>query len=92
MKTLAVSMILALGLAAPALAQQTQNTPPAKEVAVDDSTPMDELIAEASSEDRMKLLMRCAGPPPKALSKAVAATEPKSEPAVVASTGTNSGG
>jgi hypothetical protein len=90
MKTLAVSMILALGLAAPALAQQT---PPAKTaIQADDSTPMDELIAEASSEDRMKLMMRCAGPPPKVFPKAVASTEPKSEPAIVASSGGSSDG
>lgn len=63
MKSLAVSIVLALGLSAPALAQTGPN-PPADATAAD---VIDEnLIFEATTpEDRAAMLRRCAGPPPR---------------------------
>jgi hypothetical protein len=91
MKSIAVLTILALGLAAPALAQspdkpvnatqavKTAEAAPVAEAApaaeITDATPLDVLVQEGS-EDRMKMLMRCVGPPPKARPAAVAAVEP----------------
>jgi hypothetical protein len=81
------SLVVALLLASPTFAQ-TSNQPPAAtpapaaelaEPAAD--TPIDELIAQAATpEDRRRLMLRCAGPPPRPMPVAEAA---KSEPAAV---------
>lgn len=72
MKTLALSIVFAVGLSNPALAQ---TNPPADTSAdvIDES-----LILEATTlEDRAAMLRRCAGPPPKAM---IAADKPKQTP------------
>ena len=72
MKTLAVSMILGLGLAAPAFAEPPAPAPAARETAADatsaaDNSFIDEAaILEASTpEAHAKLLLKCSGPPPR---------------------------
>ena len=94
MKKLALIALIALGAAAPALAQTAKTTAP-KPVAevsepaaveITDATPLDVIVQEASEQDRAKMLMRCVGPPPK-LAKEIAALKPASEPAVAAGTG-----
>jgi hypothetical protein len=91
MKTLAVSMILALGFAAPAFAEPPAPAPATTETTADaapaDALVIDEAaILEASPADHVKLLLKCSGPPPR-LPK-IAETKPASEPAST----TNSGG
>jgi hypothetical protein len=90
MKTLAISMILAVGLAAPAFAQEPPAPTPAATPAPADSTfealheldSLSVLTDEALAPlDRIKMLAKCGGPPPKPFPVASA---PKSEPAVVA--------
>ncbi len=97
MKTLAISIVLALGVSAPAFAQ-TAAKPPAPEIASDTASPDEAAIADATTpEDRARLLLRCAGPPPRPIASPIAskeaAKEPVSEPAVVehASAGANGG-
>jgi hypothetical protein len=98
MKTLALSIVFAVGLSAPTFAQTGHSlaspNPPADASAdvIDES-----LILEATTlEDRAAMLRRCAGPPPKAM---IASDKPKqtpvSEPVVVAEKaagGSHSGG
>jgi hypothetical protein len=88
MKTLAVSMLLAFGLAAPAFAMEPPAAPapapvaadPSADALPDDPHSLDILTYGAiAPEDRIKMLARCAGPPPR-----LVASAPKSEPAVVA--------
>ncbi len=74
MKILAFSFVFAVALSEPALAQTDPNPPANASADVIDES----LILEASSlEDRMALLRRCAGPPPKAM---IAANQPKQTP------------
>ena len=71
MKTLALSIVFAVGLSNPALAQGSPNPPADTSADVIDES----MILEASTpEERAALLRRCAGPPPKAM---VAADKPK---------------
>jgi hypothetical protein len=87
MKTLAVSLVLALGLAGPALADPAKPTPPVAAqpsdiaAAPDSANVIDEAaIADATTpEARRALLIRCSGPPPRPVH--VARVEaPKAEP------------
>ena len=86
MKTLAVSMILALGIAAPAFAEPPAPAPATTETA-SSTTAADALIDEtaileaATPEERAKLIRRCSGPPPRPLASKVT---PSSEPVAVA--------
>jgi hypothetical protein len=82
MKSLAIAIVLALGVSAPALAQQAAS-PPAN--ATDAGLIDEDLILEATTqEDRAMLLRRCAGPPPRPIASAATPKEtPMSEPAVV---------
>jgi hypothetical protein len=74
MKTLALSIVFAVGLSNPALAQSSPNPPADTSADVIDES----LILEATTlEDRAALLRRCAGPPPKAM---IAADKPKQAP------------
>ena len=74
MKTLGLTILFAVGLSNPALAQTSLNPPANASADVIDES----LILEASSlEDRAALLRRCAGPPPKAM---IAADKPKQTP------------
>jgi hypothetical protein len=74
MKSIAVSLVLALGLAAPAFAQTSPNPPADTSADIIDES----LILEATTlEDRAAMLRRCAGPPPKAV---IAADKPKQTP------------
>jgi hypothetical protein len=74
MKILALSIVLAVGLSNPALAQGSPNPPADTSADVIDET----LILEATTlEDRAAMLRRCAGPPPKAM---IAADKPKQTP------------
>lgn len=86
-------LVLAVLLSSPTFAQtapaDANPTPaPAPIVAAEPSadTPLDELIATASTpEDRMRLLMRCVGPPPRPIASTDPAKEaPASQPATVA--------
>ena len=73
MKILALSIVFAVGLSNPALAQTGPNPPADSADVIDES-----LILEATTlEDRAALLRRCAGPPPKAM---IAADKPKQTP------------
>jgi hypothetical protein len=92
MKTVAISLVLALGLAAPAFAQEPPAAPApapaATQPAPADFQPLYELdsLSVLTDEaiaplDRIKMLAKCGGPPPKPFPLASA---PKSEPAVVA--------
>ena len=87
LKTLAFSVLLAVALSAPSLAQTTAKpvnatpAPASEALAADAATPLDALIDEATTpEDRRRLLLRCAGPPPRPIaetaSKELAAAEP----------------
>ena len=90
MKALAVSIVLILGVSAPALAQQTANPPADKSAALDTAPILDEtLIGEVTTiEERAMLLRRCAGPPPRPIASKPAPKEtPMSEPAAVVSSG-----
>jgi len=89
-KTLAISTILAFALAAPAFAQEPPAptpaaTPAPAETAYEALHELDSLSVltdEAIAPlDRIKMLAKCGGPPPKPFPVASA---PKSEPAVVA--------
>jgi hypothetical protein len=88
MKSLAISMLLAAGLAAPAFAQEPP-APAAKPAPADSAfNPLHELdsLSVLTDEaiaplDRIKMLARCGGPPPKPVPVASA---PRSEPAAVA--------
>jgi hypothetical protein len=74
MKILALSIVFAVGLSNPALAQGSPNPPADTSADVIDET----LILEATTlEDRAAMLRRCAGPPPKAM---IAADKPKQTP------------
>ncbi|HEY7799462.1 MAG TPA: hypothetical protein VIA80_11900 [Hyphomonadaceae bacterium] len=74
MKTLALSIVFAVGLSNPALAQSSPNPPADVSAEVIDES----LILEATTlEDRAAMLRRCAGPPPKAM---IAADKPKQTP------------
>ena len=90
MKTLAVSMILALGLAAPAFAEPPAPAPATTETA-SDAAPADALvideaaILEATPESHAKLLLKCAGPPPRP--PKVAETKPAPNTASTTSSG-----
>jgi hypothetical protein len=95
MKTVAISLVLALGLAAPAIAQEPPAAPAPAPVAAPADTafnPLHELdsLSALTDEaiaplDRIKMLSKCGGPPPKPFPVASA---PKSEPAVVADNAT----
>jgi hypothetical protein len=96
MKTLAISTLLALGLAAPAFAQEPPAptpavTPAPAETAFEPLHELDSLSVltdEAIAPlDRIRMLRKCGGPPPKPFPVASA---PKSEPAVVAESTTPS--
>jgi hypothetical protein len=100
MNRIALIALIALGAAAPALAQEkntnarpvAQNAAPAVEIT--DATPLDVIVQEAPEEDRARMLMRCVGPPPKLAPKPasdIAALKPASEPAAI-SGGDISGG
>jgi hypothetical protein len=91
MKTLAVSMILALGLAAPAFAEPPAPAPATMET-TSDAAPADaDIIDEAAifeattPEAHAKLLLKCSGPPPRP--PKVADIKPASEPASTTSSG-----
>ena len=95
MKKLALIALIALGAAAPALAQTSkpadakpvaQTAEPAPEIT--DATPLDAIVQDGI-EDRSQLLRRCAGPPPK-MAKEIAALKPASQPA--AAGGSEGGG
>lgn len=74
MKTLALSIVFAVGLSNPALAQSSPNPPADVSAEVIDES----LILEATTlEDRAAMLRRCAGPPPKAM---IASDKPKQTP------------
>lgn len=88
MKTLAVSMILALGIAAPAFAEPPAPAPAsATTETASSTTAADALIDEtaileaATPEERAKLIRRCSGPPPRPIASKVT---PSSEPVAVA--------
>jgi hypothetical protein len=89
MKSLAVSIVLALGVSAPALAQQAVN-PPADSTATQPAAGepnLDEILIDDATtpEGRMAMLLRCSGPPPKPIASTAPAKEaPASEPATVA--------
>jgi hypothetical protein len=73
-KTLALSVLFAVALSNPALAQTGPNPPADASAHVIDES----LILEMTSlEDRAAMLRRCAGPPPKAM---IAADKPKQTP------------
>jgi hypothetical protein len=73
-KTIALSVVFAVGLSNPVFAQTGPNPPDDVSAEVIDES----LILEASSlEDRAALLRRCAGPPPKAM---IASDKPKQTP------------
>ena len=84
-------LVLAILLSSPSFAQtaptDAKPTPApvvlTAEPAAD--TPLDDLIGMASTpEDRISLLMRCVGPPPRPMPAAeIAKAEPASEPAVI---------
>jgi hypothetical protein len=88
MKSLAISMLLGAGLAAPALAQEPP-APAAKPAPADSAfNPLHELesLSVLTDEaiaplDRIKKLARSGGPPPKPVPVASA---PRSDPAIVA--------
>lgn len=89
LKTLLFSAMLAVGLSSPSLAQtpaKPANATPApasKTVAADTASPDEALIAEATTpEDRARLMLRCAGPPPRPVASAAPSKEPTAEPAV----------
>ena len=87
MKTLALSLVVALGLASPALADPAKPTPPvvAQPVDVapgpDSANVIDEAaIADATTpEARRALMIRCSGPPPRPAHVARVET-PRAEP------------
>jgi hypothetical protein len=90
MKVLVLAGILALGCAAPAFAQTPAEppaahpaapaTPPVASLAASEATPLDTLVEEATApEDRARLLLRCAGPPPR-LTADKSADKPKAAP------------
>ena len=93
MKSLAISIVVALTLSAPALAMTGPNPPaPADAGLIDES-----LILDATTpEDRAALLRRCAGPPPRPMASADKPKQtPVPEPAVTAekaSGGSHGGG
>jgi hypothetical protein len=92
MKLITISILLAFGVSAPALAQQTAN-PPAKTVATQEAAPSvdDTLIGEiTSTEEQIAMLRRCAGPPPRPIASAAPKETPASEPAVLADAGSHS--
>lgn len=83
--------MIAMLLSSPTFAQTSPPSPNAKpapapvaEPAAD--TPLDGLIEEAmTAEDRVRMLLRCAGPPPRPFLTTRAESEaPASEPAVLA--------
>lgn len=86
------AILIAVLLSSPTFAQTAKppvNAAPASApVAVDEpaaDVPIDALIETASTpEDRIALLRRCAGPPPRPMPAQVAKVEPASEPAVIA--------
>lgn len=86
------ALLLAVLLSSPTFAQTAKppvNAAPAPApVAVEQpaaDVPIDALIETASTpEDRIALLRRCAGPPPRPMPAQVAKAEPASEPAVIA--------
>ncbi|MFT3723829.1 MAG: hypothetical protein QM773_09605 [Hyphomonadaceae bacterium] len=86
------ALLLAVLLSSPTFAQTAKpplNAAPAPAPAAVEQpaadVPIDALIETASTpEDRIALLRRCAGPPPRPMpAKDVAKTEPMSEPAVI---------
>ena len=89
-----VALLISVLLSSPTFAQtslQTPNAKPAPAPIVETHAPqmeelsLDEAIMTAQTpEDRARLLMRCAGPPPKLALLSLAAPEPASEPAVIA--------
>ncbi len=90
MKALAVSMVLALGIPAPAFAQQAASPLADKSAAHDAAPILDEtLIGEVTTmEERAMMLRRCAGPPPRTIASTPAPKEaPVSKPAAVVSSG-----
>lgn len=90
MKSLAVSIVLALGFSAPALAQQAASPPADRSAAHEAAAILDEtLIGEVTTmEERAMMLRRCAGPPPRPIASTPAPKEtPMSEPAAVVSSG-----
>jgi hypothetical protein len=86
------AILIAVLLSSPTFAQTAKppvNAAPAPApVAVEEpaaDVPIDALIETASTpEDRIALLRRCAGPPPRPMPAQVARFEPASEPAVIA--------
>ena len=85
MKLLAVSVIMGLGVSAPALAAPA--APPVEAspaaAAPSDTLPSDALIDDAATpQERRALLLRCSGPPPRS-AKTSEIPRPASEPAIV---------
>ncbi len=91
-----LALVVSILLSSPSIAQTSPaKAAPAAEpaaIATNDGAPalsleemsLDDAILFASSpEDRRRLAMRCAGPPPRALETALL-TEPASEPAILA--------
>ena len=87
MKTLAVALVLALGLSGPALADPAKPTPPvvAQPVEAPPGPDVANVIDEAALADattpeaRRALMIRCSGPPPRPVHLAKA-EPPKAEP------------
>ncbi len=83
------ALVLAVLLSSPTFAQTanpSRDTPPTPAAAPAADAPIDALIETATTpEDRIALLRRCAGPPPRPMpAKEVAAARPAAEPAVLA--------
>jgi hypothetical protein len=84
-------LVIAVLLSSPSFAQTTPTnatptpTPVVAEPEPAADVPLDELIeAAVTPEDRMRLLLRCSGPPPRPIAEHnVAKAEPASEPAVL---------
>lgn len=90
-----LALVVSILLSSPSIAQTSpEKTKPAAEPAATvttEATPTfsleemsldDAILFASSSEDRMRVLMRCAGPPPR-VAPDMASLEPASEPAVI---------
>lgn len=82
------AFLLAVLLSSPTFAQ-TPAKPAAPEVVSETTSPDEAAIADATTpEDRARLLLRCAGPPPRAaLTASAPPKQPASEPAVLSDAG-----
>jgi len=86
------ALIFAVLLSSPTFAQTTRHATnaapapaPVAEEAPAAEASIDELIELASTpEDRARLMLRCAGPPPRPLHSTQADSPPASEPAIIA--------